>query len=692
LIYELKGVVERTQNITISDVSKPREGFAVIGGTEFEVGKVNVDDFAGMEVKGYYQKYDSDDYGKLMYLKETAKNIVVEISAEDIESYSERRYTYEENEKNKNIDIAVECDIIYNYERVEPESELDIPMIPESGTIKLIDNNGDGDCDVLFINDYKSYAVDYVNLSKFAVLSKYEKGIIEIGEDDEIVKLILNGKTISIENLKNGDVLNVLENISKTKKRIVVTRETASGTVKSISTVDGEKSITLDDGNKYIFIKDITDAASDIKLGDKITLNMDINKKVAGFNVTGNEDMKLGYLVDVKMADYEMDGKAMFIMCDLDTVEQLIFYSAEKVKIDDISYNQGDVKNILNPQNDIFTARLIRYKLNADSEIKEIDTYTDNNNSLRKNADNGLLRLYNSPVSNKTTGGMQGYYYQVGHFIKPGLNAQGVLVSWKEGFYVDNTTKIFYIPENRKDFEKYEKRAYTDIKEGSKVVEAYRIGNSDYAPAIVLWYAGDGVQKNEGSTVTNRTDRVNSVTHIVTKVQKVLSDEDEIVYELTLHGVGGEIKLQTETAELIDNVIPVSKGDIIRYGVNGDSEIVGIINYAGMEKLKQTKGYNSNTASTVEFRYIYGTTYEKFGNVVSLVTEDVTGTVSADAGYNFKIDATKTIVYDVKKGEAKQGSVQDVCDFIQSGGKDYSKMFVETSYGESKVIIIVNNL
>lgn len=691
-IYEIKGIVERTPEISITESVEPKAGYAVIDGVEYIVGGIDIESLAGMAVEGYYKEDGEDDFGTLLYLTETKKNIVAEVFGDDIISYEERKYTYEAPATDKTAKLSEECDIIYNYSRVEPTSELKIPMIPENGNIKLIDNDGDGKTDVLFIYDYETYLVDYVNLSKYSIGTKYDKGSVEIGEDNDDVTIILNNKTISISDIKSNDVLNVLENIEKTKKRIIVTRDVVSGTVNGKAEEDGKIELELADGTEYVFISELTDKASEIKLAASVSLYLDINKKVSGFAITGNSDMKLAYLVDIQNTDEELDGKVYFVMYDLDNSEKVGFYSAKKVKIDDVTCKQESVKDVLPEENGAFKARLIRYKLNADSEVKEIDTYTDNGNSLRKNSDSGLLRLYYSPVKNFQTGGLQGYYYKEGHFIKPVLNTLGTHYGWKEGFYVDSTVQILYIPENREDFSNYEKYSLSQLKEGTKIVEAYRVGNESYDPTIILYYAGDGVQKNDSVTVTNRTDRISGDARIVTKIQSVLNSYDEAVYELTMFGVNGEEKLRTETAELIDNVISVSKGDIIRYGTNGKGEIIGITIYAGNDTLKATKGYNSNVASTVEFRYIYGAAWEKFGQILSIVADDVSASVSSDAGYNFKMDTNKIVVYDAKDGTAQKGSIADVVDYVQSGGKDYSRIFVQTSYGVSDIIIVVNNL
>ena len=685
-IYEVKGILETGSELTVTE-NKPKKGYAAIDSVEYET-SLDVSGFIGEEVRAYYRQEKGEDIGKLLYLNETKRNKIIEIDTDDILSYENRKYSYDDSKKTVNAALEIDCNIIYNRERVNPKSGVAVPMIPENGNLRLIDNDGNGKYDVLIINNYNSYVAEYVNNQQKSISVKYESRAITVDDD---VKIVSSGTEIPLANIKANDVINVMYDLKGNMSYLVITQNTVKGKVRSAYTEDGYKKVLLDDGNEYKFIKSIEKEAQKIKTGDTVTLYADISGRIAGFVINGNEEMKLGYLVDVK--DDDEEEQINFDIVDLNSVENMKIPSSEKIKIDDKTYRWNEVKEKLQPGGGEFIARLIRYRLTADGNLREIDTYVDNNNALRENDDNGLIRCYSCPVLNKETGGLQGYYKQgTNQFLKPWVNSNGVLYRWQEAFFADISSTILYIPTNRKDYTNYSKKTMGDIKNGVRIIEAFRVGNSNLTPNIILWYAGDGVQANGSSAAVNRTDMISSGACIVTKINATVNEEDEAVYEMTLFGENGKTVINTASSELLDKCVSVKKGDIIRYGTDGNNHIIGIMVEAALSDMKAGKGYESNLSATVESRYIYGTAYERFGDFVALVTKDPASGIVDDDLYNFKIDTAQTIVYDAEKGIAEKGTKNDVYDYITAGGKDYSRMYVRTSYGEAKVIFIINNI
>ena len=693
-IYEIEGIVETGAGISVSE-REAKDGIAIIDGVEYETGSVNVSEFVGMRVCAYIRKGRNDDIGTILYISKDKKNSVAEFLDKDIVSYNERQYRYDDGQRERTLNLESGCEIIYNGERIAPEAEDFIPMVPENGNIVAIDNNNNGEADILFINNYKIYVADYINPSKKMVITKNTKETIEIDEDKDIT-ITMDNSVISLNDIKTADVLNILENLNGEIKTVKVSRNAVKGKVQTTFEEYGEFFVGLDNGTEYEISKALADEFSKIKLNDSITLYLDILGRAAGFSISGNEEMRFGYLVEARNMSDDDEGPVTFVLCDLDTASQMSFLSTEKVKIDGITYKSRDVRELLQPEGGEFIARLIRYKLNAENCIKEIDTYVDNQNSLRENEDNDLIRLYSSPVKNQTTGSKQGYYYipATNAFTQPYVNTEsGSVYRWKEGFYIDSNTKILYIPQNRKDFANYTTRTISDLKEGEIIVESFRVGNENYTPSVLLIYAGDGSQQNGSSSQVNRTDLVSETeSYIVTGIARTLNSEDEPTYKLTLYGLSGEVVKKTSSAELIDDLVKLQKGDIIRYGTDGAGDIAGIIVDMSMKDLKTAEGKDSASASLVGNRYIYGSIYESFGSVAALVVKNPSLEITPDDLYNFKIDAAKTITYDAKKNIASKGSEKDVYDYVNAGGKDYSKMYVRTRSGDVKAIFIINNI
>lgn len=698
-ICEVKGTVTATSNISIDPSVDTKENTVVINKTEFDAPDIETDSFIGLDVLGYY-KIDDNDTEVLLYLEASNRNNVTELYCDDIISFGDYQYFYEGEKRNEYAAIEYDAAILYNEEYVKPQTGLSLNMIPYNGSVKLIDNNSNKKADVVLIFNYESYIAETINANKETIVLKDNKGRLEVNDDIRFTRkddALSEEYEAGIEEISKNDVLSVLRGTDGKIKKIVITSTSVDGMVISVAKENNKVTITLDDGEKYEFINELTESASKIRIGYNITLLLDLYDKAAGFIMGTDNEMHFGYLVDIKY-DEESEDTVNFIMYNIDIASRTDYLGAKKIKIDGVTYKRESVKYQLQPEGGTFKGCLIRYKLNSLNEIREIDTYVDNNNSLAKNKDEGLIRIYSSPILNTSTGVRQGFYYKKGILFEPVLKQQNsnesILYRWKEGFACDLSVKVVEIPENRKDFASYKISTVNSLREGVSIIEAYRVGNEKYSPSLMLMYKGDGVQIDGEVEVKNRTDLIleTTVAKVVTNISQTLNDDDEIVYELTIFGTEGKNVLKTENSKLLDEFVTVEVGDVVRYATNSSNQIIGIEVTAKVNDIL-SGGYESNNGvkgnSFDKFRYIYGTVYDKFDNMFSIVLKEPSENILPSDYFNFKTDSN-TIVYDVKEEEAYKGSSSDLYSYMSSDGENYSRVFIQTNIGEPQTVIIYN--
>ena len=131
------------------------EGNITIGGMTFKNKIHNAYDMIGYNVEYYY----SDDDEMVAYAAvEKKQNNILLLDRYDILSYADRKYTYEieKTGKTKTASIASDFYFMYNGELGTEESEL----IPDYGTVKLIDNDNDNEYDVVIVSSIQNIIVD----------------------------------------------------------------------------------------------------------------------------------------------------------------------------------------------------------------------------------------------------------------------------------------------------------------------------------------------------------------------------------------------------------------------------------------------------------------------------------------------------------------------------------------------------
>ena len=211
------GIVEATEITSLSTPNSGRKNTVVIDGVLYNVGETDAAQYLGMTVDFYYQ-YDEMELQELRFVQiSDVKNTSLTLEADSIISYSDRVYSYEGGDDGDITEALLADDfrLIYNGRACADDFNADY-MKPLDGTVRLVDYNGDGRYDVVFVEDYETIVVGGIDTDN--------KTIYDI--NDPTKKIVLNdnasrltvvlkdaeGNPFPLEKLAKNNVVSVIKN------------------------------------------------------------------------------------------------------------------------------------------------------------------------------------------------------------------------------------------------------------------------------------------------------------------------------------------------------------------------------------------------------------------------------------------------------------------------------------------------
>lgn len=187
-IVRIEGTVTATDKTSLNGAEGVHEGFIEIDEEVYEVKGDYPDDIIGLPVMAYI--YDIDEYGEVLYIETDDKEIdTTEINCEDIIEVDKdcSVISYYDNGKEKKERISPVVKVIYNDVLYDKYTASD--LMPQSGSVRLVDIDDDRYADIVFVESFETMLVDGISLSSHTVSNKlrYEGAItkIELDESDD---------------------------------------------------------------------------------------------------------------------------------------------------------------------------------------------------------------------------------------------------------------------------------------------------------------------------------------------------------------------------------------------------------------------------------------------------------------------------------------------------------------------------
>ena len=374
----------------------------------------------GAELKNYinldanlYFTYANREYVLVSVVEDNKEIDTISLTTADFSEYDEDKnevtyYTNEEQTKDDEFKLADTIAVYVNGEEVDDsmaavdfvEDYLDETAdAAECFIIEIKDTDGDGEFDYAIITDYDYMVVADIDVNKHGLYTIEGEDLefegveeIEIDTDDDadaLVKIIKDGKEISVADIEVGDILNIVTADAYTSAlevaTIYVTNDTVEGKVKY-----------ADDGVALIGDEEYDYAISDVVAGAEGTWYLNILGQIIYADdavVTAAYDYGFATtLTLVNDGDDAVESGSIAILTTegkwvtLDLASKVSFNGATALELEDLTIGEGsddvdatDLAAVAASEktNGDYVAtynNVVAYKVNSNGAVKEILT------------------------------------------------------------------------------------------------------------------------------------------------------------------------------------------------------------------------------------------------------------------------------------------------------------------------------
>lgn len=378
----IQGVVNENNITRLDGNTKAHEYAADISGKVFNDKTNQLKNLLGREVIVAVHKSNENN---IILAWQTYRDEVVELAdsvllstAADIADGTIIAET--ENGKERKYSIGRDIAVVVNGYANPYWEPADLAL--SGGSLTLVNNDKDSAFDVVFVNKY--------SLHKVASVVTDEENITVVNTEGK--KLVLekaslkitgpSGKTLSASKIKKDSIVKIYETPDGKNAAVVVYSNPVTGKLSSKNTdsfvIDGEKytisayyeanrpenepaigSAVLafaEENGEILWIEEYTEGSTDW---------------IIGFSQASGTDGVLNTTTRMKI--FDQNGKWN------------IYETADKVKLDGVMKSKTELAEILanakNSNNWVYEKNFIRYKLNGDGKIREIDTTVENEGS-----------------------------------------------------------------------------------------------------------------------------------------------------------------------------------------------------------------------------------------------------------------------------------------------------------------------
>lgn len=504
-------------------------------------------------------------------------------------------------------------------------------------TLRLIDNNMDGNFDVV-----KIYTWQYLQIGKIDIVNKLifdantPSVALNISDDDAVYKFYdcNNGVVtkISLNDLMVDDVLTYI--VSDDLGSIVAFRSNAkvTGTYSAKNTDDN--SITVGD-KEYSMSIYANDNFPHLALGSETTLGLDATGLVVAVSQLGD-----GYLYGWIVASDKKGDLSGEVTVKMFTQagEMEFFPVAERIYIDNAPKKTDEFYQL---EQGLVDDRFVKYGVNADGELNMVDFPTMYSGTLPF-AENMPKRdcfiLYYDDTLNKSSNG-----------------------AFDDKFMAESGTIFFSVPETkRNDDEIYRIKSYSNLGNSDFELKAYDI-EPGIGPKVALMFS------DKAASTLNQYTKSEVVLDVVTGI------DDEGAPTTIVKTYNGSAYNNYYPHDELD-VSSIKPGDIVRISAYKNKIYEYKIDYSFITNTLDSSVLPSS--STIKNCYYRGYVYGYGSRMLHLWdTININSNVSLDSiyGLDFRdknavfIDVYKDSNGNIKKVMARYKPISEIRDFLHSG-------------------------
>jgi hypothetical protein len=370
-VSRYEGVITATRHTGLYGVSALSEDEILIGDTKLAVGKSDIVSMLGYNLVVYAKEDKKTKDETVLFYEIKEENDVTTVVADDIDPSTNLNYfSYWNGEKQESIALSNDVQFIINA-KYEPFA-LSNDLKPTSGTVTLLNNDGDKSVDVVIVKKYSHYVVSDIDSTDLVIYDKYGKEPLELEPADKNVdyKIIRNGSNAKFKNINIGAILSVLKSVDGEYMEINLVVSPIRGKV--TGKVDSETFIIGEDGKEYKRSSDLPDSEL-IELGYDGTFYLDLEGRIIKIEAGSSTDGNYCYLMDAGISA-GLGGVLQFKILNAKGEIQVLS-SAEKVSFNGVSETRENILSLLGGAGTI-VQQPIRFGLNSEGRLSKIEIPT----------------------------------------------------------------------------------------------------------------------------------------------------------------------------------------------------------------------------------------------------------------------------------------------------------------------------
>lgn len=548
-IEKRRGVVYAVPGIDIGTGRSLKDNQVIVNDTLYQTTKTGIYDEVGSELEIWVVVETDTFIPEIVHYEKRPTETELTVPSYSISPNTTTSQFVYANESNKRKTISIDSDtiVIYNGKLLTTGEITDDMLKPEMGYV-VLKNIEDGDMPVIMVWEFENYVAQKV--TEGGVIYDVFGSKLDLSEDG-VKNIILDGQSISVENLKEGDILSVAAHPNGEDYKIYVSRETMDGTISQIRQNSASELIYTIDGTDYYvarsyqtYVERNSAKVKELYVGDSSTFYLDYFGNIAYTDAVNEEpDTKYGYIIEAAYDDIE-DVLYVKLMNDSNAFERFTVSENSGTKCGVYKNGRYTVskKNFDALRGAVITdygvkMQLVKYKASADGTLQELYL---------------LDTSGTSDVWGKSKGARTSMTY-----------ANGTL----DGEYtIDANTIAFYIPNTGTETNLFKSgRAVTLISSSAYNLQLYDIIDNRVG---VMLIRGEEAQTTGYKYIIDMT---NDSVMLIEEVASHIVDDEEVTY---IKGWQDGKQVSVDLASTLEtNSEPASSlkpGMLIQYKTNSD--------------------------------------------------------------------------------------------------------------------------
>ncbi len=663
------GMVTANYDTAILGLAHLEENEVIINGVRWLVGSTDASSYLGMDVE-YFGYENAQGENCLVSIFPSKKNDVLTVDAAQIDVLTSREMSYyEAPDAQKPQKVTFDAPkLIINGQWINGFSEQDLAI--EEGTVRVIDNNDDGNYDILILNRSQSFMVDRISESNGLVyLEQAElngRKAVKLDENDPDIHCSIwkNGSPIRLSEVKEKDIITVYASPDFLRIRVEISNEAKDGTLSEVGS--GAEYIAID-GENYGVAVSYRDKVSELNIGMAYRFYLDVNGKVA-FTETSQEasESDMAYLMACQLGkglDAGVQIKALIgaktyevkdETADDDEDETIteaqnamikVMNSADVLKIDGVNYTPEEAVSLLGG------VSVFRYKTDETGIVTAIETAEQFGEREERNFNKNI----------KSFGG-----------------------TTSQAFQIDETTDVFLVAGSSTDDDYF---VTVQIKDKENyVVEGFgkREGDSYVVDAMVLY---DPTMVSVVGVIDETTED-----SIVKKVTQKLGDDGIVYTQLAVYTDGElEAKEIKETDQTNAVRSQLRAGTVIKYTEDSYERIDNIQIVAQMDSVRENTHINEHGSNEQIVAQCAAVNTMVLSNIRNVFVDQISLSVAGNEKvYSAEVrNGPKYYIYNRSK-ETVESAVADEINSVENSGAGYAdQIFIHAVNDEVRIIVVV---